>query len=87
MYTIEADEVETCFDEALLKAQISPVLVTLGGKPSAVIVSVEDFQATEEMKHQFLKKQIELGQEDIKAGRITDGKKAFDTVLKRKKAK
>ena len=85
MNTVTANEAKTHFGETILKAQRAPVEITRNGKPVAVIVSIEDFQATEEMKEQHLREQIRRGLADAVSGHVVDGKTAFDKVLKRVK--
>lgn len=83
MTTVTAAKAKIHFSETLAKAQQEPVQITRNGKPIAFIISVEDFQMTEEMKRRYLVEQISLGQEDIKANRLIEGKKVFARLFKK----
>ena len=85
MSTITANEAKVHFGETLLKAQREPVEITRNGKPVAVLVSVEDFQASEAIKQQYFTERLEKGKADIQAGRIVSGEAAFNKILNRKK--
>ena len=73
METMTAHEARVGFGEALQKAQHMPVQITKSGKPFAVLVSVEDFKAAEELKMQALKAKIARAEEDLQRGDYVDG--------------
>lgn len=50
MYALSANEAKTQFGDLLLKAQREPVQINRNGKPVAVVMSVEDYQALEDLK-------------------------------------
>ena len=54
MEIFTANEAKNRFGEVLLKSQKAPVQVTRSGKPIAMIVSIEDYNATEELKLRYV---------------------------------
>ncbi len=50
MYALTANEAKTQFGDLLLKAQREPVQINRNGKPVAVVMSVENYQALEDLK-------------------------------------
>jgi len=73
METLTANEARVGFVEALQKAQCTPVKITKSGKPFAVIMSIEDYEAAEELKMQALKEKIARAEKDLQAGNFADG--------------
>lgn len=73
METLTAKEARIGFGEALQKAQQDPVQITKGGKPFAVLMSIEAYQMAEELKLRELKKIIENGDKELAAGDFVDG--------------
>ncbi len=58
MYALTANEAKTQFGDLLLKAQREPVQINRNGKPVAVVMSVEDYQALEDLKLSALQQKI-----------------------------
>ncbi|MDF7631682.1 type II toxin-antitoxin system prevent-host-death family antitoxin [Erwiniaceae bacterium L1_55_4] len=81
MYLLSANEAKTQFGDMLLKAQREPVQISRNGKPVAVVISAEEFQAIELMKQQFLQEKIARASEDVANGRLTDGETFFNQLL------
>jgi len=81
MYLLSANEAKTQFGDMLLKAQREPVQISRNGKPVAVVISAEEFQAIELMKQQFLQEKIARAREDVANGRLTDGETFFNQLL------
>ena len=50
METLTANQAKTQFGDMLLKVQRAPVQISRNGKPVAVLLSVEDYQALEAIK-------------------------------------
>ena len=65
MYSLSANEAKTQFGDMLLKAQREPVQISRNGKPVAVVISAEEYQAIEAMKQQFLQEKIARARNDI----------------------
>ena len=81
MHTLTANEAKTQFGDMLLKAQREPVQINRNGKPVAVVVSIEDYEQMEAMKHQLLKAKIQRAQNDIHLGNTVDGDAFFDELM------
>ncbi|MGK3127052.1 type II toxin-antitoxin system prevent-host-death family antitoxin [Candidatus Pantoea formicae] len=81
MYLLSANEAKTQFGDMLLKAQREPVQISRNGKPVAVVISAEEFQAIEHMKQQFLQEKIARAKEDVANARLTDGETFFNQLL------
>ncbi|WP_312664708.1 type II toxin-antitoxin system Phd/YefM family antitoxin [Pantoea sp. CTOTU49201] len=81
MYLLSANEAKTQFGDMLLKAQREPVQISRNGKPVAVVISAEEYQAIEAMKQQFVQEKIARARNDIANGKLTDGETFFDQLL------
>ncbi|QIQ22430.1 type II toxin-antitoxin system Phd/YefM family antitoxin [Zophobihabitans entericus] len=81
METMTAFNAKTHFGEAIIKAQSTPIQVTKNGKPVMVMISAEQYDSIEKLKAAYEAQQIKLGQEDIKAGRYSEGTAIFDKIL------
>ena len=81
MHSLSANEAKTQFGDMLLKAQREPVQISRNGKPVAVVISAEEYQAIEVMKQQFLQEKIARARNDIANGQLTDGETFFDQLL------
>lgn len=81
MYLLSANEAKTQFGDMLLKAQREPVQISRNGKPVAVVISAEEYQAIEAMKQQFVQEKIARARNDIASGQLTDGETFFDQLL------
>lgn len=82
--TMTANEAKTQFGELLLKAQREPVQICRNGKPVAVMISHEEYQLEEERKMQYVREHVERGIQDLREGRVHDGKEFFRNLLARK---
>ena len=80
MLTMTANEAKTNFGDTLMKAQRTPVQITKSGKPVAVMMSMEEYQASEELKLLYVKEALAQAEEDIKAGRVEDVDALFDSL-------
>lgn len=81
MNAMTANEAKTNFGAALLMSQREPVQISKHGKPVAVLMSVEDFVSTDELKLQLLQLRAERAREQIAAGDTVDGGEFFDQLL------
>ena len=81
MEVFTANEAKNRFGEVLLKSQKSPVQVTRSGKPVAMIVSIEDYNATEELKLRYVQAHIQEALADIKNGDVEDGDTFFQDLM------
>ena len=70
MEVFTANEAKNRFGDVLMKSQKAPVQVTKSGKPVAMVVSMEDYQAMDDLKAAFLKEKLARSQVDIENGRV-----------------
>ena len=55
MKSLSANEAKTHFGELLLKAQKEPVQISRNGKPVAVVISMDEYDAIDKLKLNLLK--------------------------------
>jgi prevent-host-death family protein len=79
--TLTAYEAENSFGDTLIKAQRSPVQITKSGKPVAVLVSIENYRMTEELKMQVLKERVLRAESDLQAGNFVDGEDFMQDLI------
>jgi len=77
MEKLTANEAKTHFGQLLMKAQSEPVQIDKNGKPVAVVISIEDYQATEELKLRMLKDIVKHAEQEIKDEAYTDDTNEF----------
>ncbi|ROP50080.1 prevent-host-death family protein [Enterobacter sp. BIGb0383] len=82
MFSFTANQAKTQFGELLAKAQREPISITKNGKPSVVVMSIEDYQAYEELKLQQLRDRLAHSIAQAEAGHVHDGDKVFDELMK-----
>ena len=73
MKTYTANEAKTHFGDMLLKAQQAPIQINKNGKPVAVVLSINEHQANEELKLRFLQMRAIQAKSDISNYHTTDG--------------
>lgn len=81
MQTLTANQAKTQFGQTLLDAQKSPVRITKNGQPVAMMVSIEEFERTEKMKLEALRRRVKQAEKDISEGNTVDGESFFETLL------
>ncbi len=74
METMNATDAKREFGEILLKAQKEPVAINKNGKPVAVMISAADYETLVSIKEEWLRAELQKGMDDIKAGRVAEGK-------------
>jgi prevent-host-death family protein len=77
MEILTANKAKTHFGEMLMKVQKEPVQIDKNGKPIAVVVSIEDYEASEEIKLQMLKNRFKQVDDDIENGLVVDDAEEF----------
>jgi prevent-host-death family protein len=77
MEVLNANKAKTHFGELLMKVQKEPVQINKNGKATAVVVSIEDYEASEEIKLQMLKNRFKQVDDDIKNGLFVDDAEEF----------
>ena len=78
MRRVSSGDAKNRFGELLDTAQRELVTIEKHGRPVAVMVSAEAYEAIEVMKLESLRENIERGLlADVEAGRVTDASKVF----------
>jgi len=77
MDSLSANEAKTQFGELLLKAQRAPVQINKNGKPVAVVISMDDYEAIEALKLNLLQSRVTKAKAEIKSGNTIDGDSFF----------
>lgn len=85
MQTIPSTEAKTNFGALLDAAQRGPVCIEKKGRPVAVMVSREDYDALEELKLKDLRREIQIGLDASRRGNVVDGEKFVAKLLKKKR--
>jgi prevent-host-death family protein len=81
MDTVTAREAKNTFGDTLLKAVRSPVRITRNGKPIAVMLSVENYLHSEELKLAELRRMAERADKEMEAGDFTDGEMFMKEII------
>jgi prevent-host-death family protein len=81
MQKLTANEAKTHFGQLLLKAQSEPVQIDKNGKPVAVLLSMQDYEAVEKLKLEWLKSRLHMAEEEIKSGQTTNGDEFFQQLI------
>lgn len=82
MEILNASDAKREFGELLLKAQYAPVGINKNGKPVAVVVSSNEYEAIPLLKKQVLQHEIDLGMADVQAGHVSDGGQVMQRLRK-----
>jgi prevent-host-death family protein len=83
METLNASDAKREFGEVLIKAQHGPIGINKNGKPVAVVISAAEYAQLEALKEEQLKQAILKGINDLKAGKVKDGKNVIDKLRKK----
>ena len=81
MEIFTANEAKNHFGEIILKSQREPVQVTKSGKPIVMVVSMEEYNASEELKLRYVREHIEESLKDIENGNVEDGDVFFQDLM------
>ncbi len=81
MEKLTANEAKTHFGQLLMKAQSEPVQIDKNGKPVAVVISMENYEASEQVKLEMLKSRLKVAEYEIKNGETSDGDEFFKQLL------
>ncbi len=82
MDTLTALDAKNNFGALLDKAQREPVTISKNGRPVAVVMSVETYEADQKIKLQALRQNINKGLDDLKRGKVVSADKAFAALDK-----
>ena len=81
MEILTANKAKTHFGELLMKAQSAPIQIDKNGKPVAVMVSVEQYEASERAKLEMLKARMMIAKYEIDNGLYSDGDEFFEKLM------
>jgi prevent-host-death family protein len=81
METFTANEAKNRFGEVILKSQREPVRVTKSGKPVVMVVSMEEYDASEELKLRYVREHIQESLKDMENGDVEDGDVFFRDLM------
>ncbi len=82
MLSFTANQAKTQFGEMLAKAQREPVSITKNGKPSVVVMSIDDYNELEAFKLQNLRDKLARSVTQAQNGQLHDGDAIFDELIK-----
>ena len=74
---IPAAEAKTNFGALLEKVQREPLMISKKGRPVAVLMSMDEFEAHQRIKLEQLRREVQAGLADLEAGRVVSGAEAF----------
>ena len=83
METLNASDAKREFGEVLIKAQHRPIGINKNGEPVAVVISAAEYAQLEALKEKQLKQAILKGIDDLKSGKVKDGKNVIDKLRKK----
>ncbi|MCF6288352.1 MAG: type II toxin-antitoxin system Phd/YefM family antitoxin [Proteobacteria bacterium] len=81
MEILTANKAKTQFGEMLIKVQREPVQIDKNGKPTAVVVSIENYEASEKAKLEMLKSRMKIAEYEINNEMTSDGDVFFEKLL------
>ena len=71
MKRVSTNDAKQRFGEVLDAAQRAPVIIERHGRPKAILMSYEDYDEQQQRKLAALKHDIQIGLDDLKAGRVS----------------
>ena len=77
---IPAAEAKTNFGALLERVQREPITISKKGRPVAVLMSMEEFEANQQLKLEQLRREVKAGLADLEAGKVVSGAHAFETM-------
>lgn len=80
MDTVPAADAKTNFGALLDKAQREPVMISKNGRPVAVVMSADAYEEQQQIKIEFLRREIGKGLDDLKRGKVISAEDAFAAV-------
>lgn len=78
--TIPAAEAKTNFGALLERVQREPLMISKNGRPVAVLMAIDEFETHQRLKLKQLRREVQAGLADLKAGKVVDGAEAFEVV-------
>ncbi len=81
MKTVASTAAKSHFGALLDTAQREPVAIHKQGRPVAVIVSYQEYQAHERLKLEALQRDLRAGLDQAERGELIDGENAFQDLI------
>lgn len=81
MEIIPAADAKTNFGALLDKAQQRPVTISRNGRPVAVVISASAYAEQQQLKLEFLRREIGKGLDDVQRGQVVSAEDAFAAVV------
>ena len=75
--TIPVAEAKTNFGALLERVQREPLVISKKGRPIAALMAIEEFENHQRLKLEQLRREVQAGLADLKAGNVVDGAEAF----------
>ena len=79
---IPATEAKTNFGTLLEMVQREPLTISKKGRPVAVLISMDEFEAHQRLKLEQLRREVEAGLADLGAGKVVSGTEAFEAMTR-----
>ena len=77
---IPAAEAKTHFGALLEKVQREPLTISKKGRPVAVLMSMDEFETHQRLKLEQLRREVQAGLAELKAGKVVSGAEAFEAM-------
>jgi len=81
MKKIASTKAKSNFGELLDTAQREPVTIEKQGRPVAVVVSIEDYKASELLKIEALNRDLQIGIDEADAGKLLGAEEVFKEII------
>ena len=81
MKTMPAAEAKTNFGALLDTAQREPVTISKKGRPVAVMMSIQDYEAHATLKRNMLRAELQKGLKQLDRGKSTEGQAFMRTLI------
>ena len=79
---IPATEAKTNFGALLETVQREPLTISKNGRPVAVLMSMDEFEAHQRLKLEQLRREVRAGLADLEAGKVVSGAEAFEAMTR-----
>ena len=79
---IPATEAKTNFGALLEMVQREPLTISKKGRPVAVLISMDEFEAHQRLKLEQLRREVQAGLADLGAGKVVSGAEAFEAMTR-----
>ena len=79
---IPATEAKTNFGALLEMVQREPLTISKKGRPVAVLMSMDEFEAHQRLKLEQLRREVRAGLADLEAGKVVSGAEAFEEMTR-----